>query len=569
MKKYFSQIFVAAFVFAAVFTSCNDKDEPKSPYELQKEAVIAALDKYSELSEFVAALQKIDFAEIQSDELTVFAVKNSGMSKSLTKATDDESVNIRRQIVKGKYAKSSLKDSLYLTALDGSTLLVRNTSGKISINGVELGEEISIGTSVAFVVEKAIPATAPPVNIPVSGVFLNDSVASLITGGQLTLTASIYPNNATNTNVSWSSSNTQVASVNNGIVTAVNPGMAWITVTTQDGNYTDRCRVVVEAPIDVNALIAQLQSAFKDFVGQTYLVDAYIAQEVKWDSLSYKSLWQFTFNASNSEITAMWNDGYSVIDVANKLAESNANAEVKIDAALKRVYALSALYSYFGGLPLNTNTSRMSSQETADYIHALTDELIAVSPQSQKAKALTLKARILMNQPQKNLQGAFEAMQNILNMGIYQLPEGGSFLPWGHGWTTSSTCESIWEGISAGSIKKNSEQTYYYPMRLTETYLMLFECVIGLQQMNQAIQYNNILRNLWGWDPLEVYEWNVIRSECEYFWEGFMCLEGLRFAYLKRNGLLNAKLDNNPKELLPIPLSALNNNPNLTQNPGW
>ncbi len=159
MSRHF---FLFFFVLCAVvFTSCDDKEEPKSLYELLKEEVITTLNKKTELSEFTAALQEIDFGAIQSEELTLFAVKNSGMNQSTTKAMNDESMNIRRQIVKGKYSKSSLTDSLMLTALDGSGLLIRNTGGKIYINGVELGEEVQAGKTVAYVVDKAIPASEP------------------------------------------------------------------------------------------------------------------------------------------------------------------------------------------------------------------------------------------------------------------------------------------------------------------------------------------------------------------------------------------------------------------------
>ena len=70
-------------------------------------------------------------------------------------------------------------------------------------------------------------------DVPVTGVSLNTSTLNLIEGGTDTLTATVEPNNATNRNVTWSSDNPSVATVNNGVVSAVSEGTATITVTAQ------------------------------------------------------------------------------------------------------------------------------------------------------------------------------------------------------------------------------------------------------------------------------------------------------------------------------------------------
>jgi formylglycine-generating enzyme required for sulfatase activity len=79
----------------------------------------------------------------------------------------------------------------------------------------------------------------------VTSVTLNKNTVSLTVGSSETLTATITPANAANKNVTWSSSNTTIASVNNGIVTAVAVGTATITVKTADGNKTAQCTVNV------------------------------------------------------------------------------------------------------------------------------------------------------------------------------------------------------------------------------------------------------------------------------------------------------------------------------------
>ena len=81
----------------------------------------------------------------------------------------------------------------------------------------------------------------------VESVSLDKTNITLTEGDSETLTATVSPSNATNKNVIWKSSNTSVATVNNGKVTAIKAGTATITVTTDDGGKTATCQVTVEA----------------------------------------------------------------------------------------------------------------------------------------------------------------------------------------------------------------------------------------------------------------------------------------------------------------------------------
>jgi uncharacterized protein YjdB len=79
------------------------------------------------------------------------------------------------------------------------------------------------------------------VEVPVSEVFTNKSFV-LNAGLTRQLTAVVIPDNATNKNVNWRSSNTSVATVSTtGLVTAVSSGTSTITVSTEDGNKTATC----------------------------------------------------------------------------------------------------------------------------------------------------------------------------------------------------------------------------------------------------------------------------------------------------------------------------------------
>ena len=109
----------------------------------------------------------------------------------------------------------------------------------------ELGWKIfgnSASSSVKTACMQAYPADGSSGTIDPTGVSLNKSSLSLTVGATSTLVASITPTGATGT-VTWTSSNTSVATVNNGIVTAVSAGTA--TITAKVNSYTATCRVTV------------------------------------------------------------------------------------------------------------------------------------------------------------------------------------------------------------------------------------------------------------------------------------------------------------------------------------
>lgn len=82
--------------------------------------------------------------------------------------------------------------------------------------------------------------------IHVSSVSVEPATAKMILGGDtLTLTATVSPDNAANKSVTWESGNTAVATVANGVVTAVAVGEATITATSVDGSLTGSCVVTV------------------------------------------------------------------------------------------------------------------------------------------------------------------------------------------------------------------------------------------------------------------------------------------------------------------------------------
>ena len=90
------------------------------------------------------------------------------------------------------------------------------------------------------------PDTIEGDEVAVTGVTLNKETASIVVGNDTTLVATIAPAGATDKAVTWTSNDTEKATVSsNGLVTGVGAGEATITVTTHDGSFTDTCTVTV------------------------------------------------------------------------------------------------------------------------------------------------------------------------------------------------------------------------------------------------------------------------------------------------------------------------------------
>ena len=96
------------------------------------------------------------------------------------------------------------------------------------------------GTNTRTITVKDTSASVSP-----TGIRLNTSSVSISKGSSYTLTATVYPSNAGNKSVSWSSSNSGVVSVSKGRITANQPGTATITAKTING-YTATCSVTVK-----------------------------------------------------------------------------------------------------------------------------------------------------------------------------------------------------------------------------------------------------------------------------------------------------------------------------------
>lgn len=151
------------------------------------------------------------------------------------------------------YPAASVQGVPTWTSSNTNTVTVNTNAGTITaVNSgaanVSMKEPIT-GASKS----KTVSVTDPNA---VTGVSLNKSTMALNTGASSTLTATVSPSSAPNKSVTWSSSNTAVATVSSsGVVKGVKAGTATITVKTASGGKTATCKVTVSDIVPTSVIL--------------------------------------------------------------------------------------------------------------------------------------------------------------------------------------------------------------------------------------------------------------------------------------------------------------------------
>ena len=147
----------------------------------------------------------------------------------------------------------------------------------------------------------------------VTGVSISKSSLTLYTGQTETLSAQVKPDDATDTRLTWSSSDKTVATVANGKVTALKAGSVQIRVTTFEGGFQDVCNLTVKQHVTGLDLSHSTRTIY---LGQTVTMTATVLPS----DASDKSV---TWTSSNSDIVSVTQNG-SV--TANAMGEAEITA---------------------------------------------------------------------------------------------------------------------------------------------------------------------------------------------------------------------------------------------------
>lgn len=194
-------LFLVMHTFALLFVACSDDDTLENAMEIKVDKVTLPQKTFS----LVAGTSETFVATVFPEDA---ANKKVSWSSNKTEVATVDSTGVITGVATGR-----------------ATIMVKT----------EDGEKIDLCL-----------VTVTPAPIRVTGVTLNESTLQLAKDWEMALEATVLPEEATNPEVTWNSSNEGVATVDNeGNITVMALGKTTITVTTVDGAKTATCEVTV------------------------------------------------------------------------------------------------------------------------------------------------------------------------------------------------------------------------------------------------------------------------------------------------------------------------------------
>ena len=190
-----------------------------------------------------------DFPDAGSSETATIAVTGVTLDKTEAEMSVGQSVTLKETVL----PTNATNTRVIWSSGDESVATVSQMG---IVTGVSGGTADITVTTMDGELTAICKITVIDALVPVSGVSLNKTEAEIVVGDILILTPAISPDNAENTNVTWSSNNRMVARVDAyGGVTAIAGGTAVITVTTEDGGKTASCIVTVREEDSVDVVV--------------------------------------------------------------------------------------------------------------------------------------------------------------------------------------------------------------------------------------------------------------------------------------------------------------------------
>lgn len=589
------------------FVACSEETEitPPSKGEEEVKEIVSVLEENDEISDFVEVLKNVNVADLEEDELTVFAVRNS--SAAASRSTVLDSASIKRHIAKGRYGKVDLTDGKVLESISGESLYVTRAGEDIYINGVVIeGEAIQAGNSYVYVVPEVMEQQSEPVNVYVTTINVyainqgnsaksplkdvtvvvnkakKDSLGIIYTKGDslgvwktdeqgqvvVKHTEKLIAFNVYKADYSDKYDNYLLGGIDN-------TGKFMYVDLNGDGKFTKEDKVDFALPYYVDyenntkastktvymttdiaepEVPEELPDADSVRVAWKDVLTDYMRYNVEAESKLVQGYANFDYSQVGSLSDSLWSKAYNLVNKGNQFVDVLSNSteeqyfELKQNILMDLSLVYTQLYGYYGQM-----VDRGSVIPEDQLIEQMESLSMYINGNRRYALSVMLAKVHLLRQ---DWQGAAYSCEEVIASGVYSLEPQLD-----HTMVSSSESKEVIYGDFYADGK------YIHPLLYKEVLIMAAYANFKMGTINKALQFVNELLASYGYAPVSIDEVEGTLQEFVTKLYG----TGQSYPYAR---ILSMKFGVNgfetPKNwFLPVPESALLSCPNLRQNPGY
>jgi len=589
------------------FVACSEETEitPPSKGEEEVKEIVSVLEENDEISDFVEVLKNVNVADLEEDELTVFAVRNS--SAAASRSTVLDSASIKRHIAKGRYGKVDLTDGKVLESISGESLYVTRAGEDIYINGVVIeGEAIQAGNSYVYVVPEVMEQQSEPVNVYVTTINVyainqgnsaksplkdvtvvvnkakKDSLGIIYTKGDslgvwktdeqgqvvVKHTEKLIAFNVYKADYSDKYDNYLLGGIDN-------TGKFMYVDLNGDGKFTKEDKVDFALPYYVDyenntkastktvymttdiaepEVPEELPDADSVRVAWKDVLTDYMRYNVEAESKLVQGYANFDYSQVGSLSDSLWSKAYNLVNKGNQFVDVLSNSteeqyfELKQNILMDLSLVYTQLYGYYGQM-----VDRGSVIPEDQLIKQMESLSMYVNGNRRYALSVMLAKVHLLRQ---DWQGAAYSCEEVIASGVYRLEPQLD-----HTMVPSSESKEVIYGDFYADGK------YIHPLLYKEVLIMAAYANFKMGTINKALQLVNELLASYGMAHTDVtlIENKIIDLSSNLYGTGQLYPYARLFSMKFR-----ADGFETPKNwFLPVPESALLSCPNLQQNPGY
>lgn len=589
------------------FVACSEETEitPPSKGEEEVKEIVSVLEENDEISDFVEVLKNVNVADLEEDELTVFAVRNS--SAAASRSTVLDSASIKRHIAKGRYGKVDLTDGKVLESISGESLYVTRAGEDIYINGVVIeGEAIQAGNSYVYVVPEVMEQQSEPVNVYVTTINVyainqgnsaksplkdvtvvvnkakKDSLGIIYTKGDslgvwktdeqgqvvVKHTEKLIAFNVYKADYSDKYDNYLLGGIDN-------TGKFMYVDLNGDGKFTKEDKVDFALPYYVDyenntkastktvymttdiaepEVPEELPDADSVRIAWKDVLTDYMRYNVEAESKLVQGYANFDYSQVGSLSDSLWSKAYNLVNKGNQFVDVLSNSteeqyfELKQNILMDLSLVYTQLYGYYGQM-----VDRGSVIPEDQLIEQMESLSMYINGNRRYALSVMLAKVHLLRQ---DWQGAAYSCEEVIASGVYSLEPQLD-----HTMVSSSESKEVIYGDFYADGK------YIHPLLYKEVLIMAAYANFKMGTINKALQFVNELLASYGYAPVSIDEVEGTLQEFVAKLYG----TGQSYPYAR---ILSMKFGVNgfetPKNwFLSVPESALLSCPNLRQNPGY